>query len=169
MINQIDYFKPAARFIFSLFVLLFFTWLSLFPIWQQLDIFPHFFILIYFNWLLYRPDLVGISHVICIGLIQDGLYNHPLGFSLLHLLILFTLLIKGRRLLLGCGFFVIYATFIGFSFIDVLLSWGMLSIYHGISIDIIPFLKGCVLVVLLYPLMSVASLALQKKLSRYSS
>lgn len=154
--------KIIQNHVLSLGVMFFFLVLSTLPLWRTLNIFPNFFLLIYFHWLLYRSDLVTLPHIILISIIRDGIFNHLMGASLIQFLMIYVLILNQRRLLLTHGFPVVYTAFLITSIVDAAIFWGLLSYENNQWVEPKPLFLGVILLFFLYPLASLLSRYIQR-------
>lgn len=126
--------------------------LTILPLWQKIGIQPTLFLIIFYHWILYRPDLIPLEQLILISLIQDGIYAYPLGFSALRLLIDYTLLTTQRRILSHQRFLWVWGGFGIFIFVDGLIYTALLSCVKHEWIGIYPLIPGFAMTIGLYPL-----------------
>lgn len=167
MNTEKTFLKNIYAYALSFFVLFFFLLTSSAPFWRDMSIYPNLFILMYYHWILYRPDLITLPHILILSLVRDGLFDHLIGVSAIHFFILYFALFSQRHFLLNHSFPIVYVGFLVFAFIDILISWLLSSYENQAWVPIQSFVFGFIPVSFLYPLTNVFSLAIQRRLNRY--
>lgn len=160
--NKKKHLRIIQNYALSLGTMFFFLLLSALPLWRILNIFPNFFILIYFHWLLYRSDLITLPHIILISIIRDGVFNHLIGTSLIQFLMIYILIFNQRRLLLTHGFPIVYIAFLITSIVDAAIFWVLLSYENNQWVEPKPLFLGAILLFFLYPLATLLSRYIQR-------
>ena len=155
--------KAIKQDVITFVILFLFLWLTFLPLWGKLDIFPNFFALIYFHWLLYRPDLLGLLPLIVLSFIRDGLLGNWIGISLIHFLTLYCMVYRLRQFFVYQSFLFVFFAALGFVAVDSFLSWFLLSYQLGSWISYNSFGGGALLVFCFYPVVTLISTFIQKR------
>ena len=155
--------KNIKQNLVSFLVLFLFLWVTFLPLWGKLDIYPNFFVLIYFHWLLYRPDLITLFHLIGLSLIRDGLLNCWIGVSFLHFLVLYFIIYVQRQFFVHRSFLFVLCAAVGFVTVDSFLSWSFLCYEQGYWVSVQSFAWGALVVFCFYPLSALISFFVQKR------
>lgn len=83
-------------------------------------------------WAVHQPNLMPAIAVFIIGMLQDILTGAPLGINIVSFLVVYGLVVRQRRFLIGKSFAVIW---VGFSLVAagaVLIDWALVSIYYSV-------------------------------------
>lgn len=142
------------------------TLLSFIPFWSFFGFCPNILSSLIYLWFLYRPDLLSTRLIITIGLFRDSLFAYPLGVSVIELLLLQAVTQTLRWLVVGHSFTVTYISFALFSISNQVLLWGLLSWTHGDWLPINGALKASQFNILIFPIVSMLSIQIQKTLDR---
>lgn len=132
----------------SVFFLMIFIFLPL-PFFANLV--PHLTLIGVYYWSVFRPELMPISLIFVIGVLQDILSGGPLGMTAL-LLILVGLLVtlQGRKFLERDFMF----NWLIFSFVSVsygLSAWILASLYHKMPSAMLESLGQVILTIAIFP------------------
>jgi rod shape-determining protein MreD len=112
---------------------------------------PSFMVMAVYFWTLYRPDLMPLSAVFVIGLLQDLLTGGILGVSPLVLLTLSVATSSQRRFLSGGLFVTVWAGFVVNAAGAAILAWLLNTLAAGALYDPRPALFQYLFTVGLYP------------------
>ena len=155
--------KNIKQNLISFLVLFLFLWTTFLPLWGSLEVYPNFFALIYFHWLLYRPDLITLPHLIGLSFIRDGLLSGWMGVSLLHFLILYFIVYAQRQFFVYRSFLFVLVAAAGFVAVDSFLSWSFLCYEQGYWVSYESFGWGALIIFCFYPLSASISSFIQKR------
>lgn len=118
---------------------------------------PAFALMAVFHWTVYRPDLLPLSAVFVIGVLQDLVNGTPyVGLSSLILLLARSAVMGQRKLFVNRNFTIVWLGFLALAAAAFLLIWALVSLLHGATLDLRPFLFQAVLTVACYPVASYA-------------
>src|SRR5215469_8456537 len=113
---------------------------------------PAFALMAVFHWTVYRPDLLPLTAVFVTGLLLDLLNGTPyVGLSALALLGARTAVLSQRQLFVNRTFPVLW---LGFSVVAAgtfAFFWVAVSILHGSTLGLRPFIFQAVLTIACYP------------------
>jgi cell shape-determining protein MreD len=140
------------------------TFLSVLPVWGWLGFCPNFFLIIFYLWMLYRPDLMTHRQVVMQALLKDILFMAPLGTHLILSLLIYALIFGVKRWLVSQPFMTIYGFFIVLCGLDQYSYWGLQRIFLPVPFPVKHFLLSLTVTGLIYPLFSLLSLRWQQKL-----
>ncbi|MFQ5785302.1 MAG: rod shape-determining protein MreD [Alphaproteobacteria bacterium] len=104
-----------------------------------------------YHWSIYRPDLLPLTGVFVIGLVQDALAGTPLGLTSLVLLLVQAVVVSQRRFFHGKSFLVEWWGFMLVAPVATLVSWMLASAYFATLITPRPLGFQLLLTVALYP------------------
>lgn len=140
MINKLEKFFLKMRFsIAPLTTLLISIFISILPYHSTnlSIIIPLFSYTIIYFWKIYRPYSLSYFTIFILGLLKDVIENDVLGLNALCLL-LFSFMVKSqRKYIIKNAFVVVWAGFIFFLTIIILIS--MMLVYMSSNIDLYPF------------------------------
>jgi rod shape-determining protein MreD len=118
------------------------------------DIMPFLTLIGVYYWSVFKPELVPVSVIFVLGLIQDILLGSPFGLmSLLLVVVQQFIFIQGRQFLerdFLFNWFVFVMIVIGFG----ALSWGITSLYFRVFLDFIDVIGQILLTIAFYPLIT---------------
>lgn len=113
---------------------------------------PAFALMAVFHWTVYRPDLLPLSAVFVTGLLLDLLNGTPyVGVSALALLSARTAVMARRELFVNRTFPVLWLGFCAVAAGTFAFLWVVVSILHGATLGLRPFIFQAVLTVACYP------------------
>jgi rod shape-determining protein MreD len=113
---------------------------------------PAFALMAVFHWTVYRPDLMPLSAVFATGLLLDLLNGTPyVGLSALALLGARTVVMSQRQLFVNRTFPVLWLGFCVVAAGTFTFLWVIVSILHGATLGLRPFIFQAVLTVACYP------------------
>jgi rod shape-determining protein MreD len=113
---------------------------------------PAFALMAVFHWTVYRPDLMPLSAVFATGLLLDLLNGTPyVGLSALALLGARTVVMSRRQLFINRTFPVLWLGFCAITAGTFTFLWVIVSILHGATLGLRPFIFQAVLTVACYP------------------
>ncbi len=93
------------------------------------NLFPFLSLLAVYYWCIYKPQLMPVSMVFILGLLQDLLSGGPLGMMALALILVRTLVMGQGRQLPERGFLFNWLVFFIFALLFGLTTWTIASIY----------------------------------------
>ncbi|MBY0281443.1 MAG: hypothetical protein K2W94_04715 [Alphaproteobacteria bacterium] len=152
-----QHFKYTALAIFVLMI-------NALPVWSSLGVYPQFYLYILYFGTLYYPPMLSLGGIFLAGLMQDGIYGYPLGFSSLEFLCLHSILISQSRYLaredmllswVGFAVFCVIST----SFHSLLLSYIFEELFSFSLLSL-----GTILTICSYPLSLKFLYAISKKI-----
>lgn len=118
------------------------------------DIMPFLTLIGVYYWSVFKPNLVPVSAVFALGLLQDILLGSPFGLmSLLLVIVQQFIFFQGRQFLerdFLFNWFVFVMIVIGFG----VLSWGITSLYFRVFLDFIDVIGQILLTIAFYPLIT---------------
>ena len=118
------------------------------------DIMPYLTLIGVYYWSVFKPELMPVSVVFVIGILQDILLGSPLGLtSLLLVVVQQFIFFQGRRFLerdFLFNWFVFVMIVIGFG----TLSWIIVSLYFRVFLDYIGVIGQILLTIAFYPLIT---------------
>lgn len=118
------------------------------------DIMPFLTLIGVYYWSVFKPELLPVSVVFVLGLLQDILLGSPLGLmSLLLVVVQQFIFFQGRRFLerdFLFNWFVFVMLVIGFGF----LSWAITSVYFRVFLDYWGVLGQILLTIAFYPIIT---------------
>jgi len=127
------------------------------------DIMPFLTLIGVYYWSVFKPELLPVSVVFILGLLQDILLGSPLGFmSLLLVVVQQLIFFQGRQFLerdFLFNWFVFVMLVIGFG----TLSWAIASLYFRVFLDYWSIIGQILLTIAFYPVIT-WMLGLTKKL-----
>jgi rod shape-determining protein MreD len=107
-----------------------------------------------YYWSVFKPEMLPISVVFILGIIQDVLLGSPFGLMPLLLIIIQQFIyIQGRQFLerdFIFNWFVFVMVVFGFG----ILSWGITSLYFRTALDFLSILAQISLTIALYPVIT---------------
>lgn len=113
---------------------------------------PAFALMAVFHWTVYRPDLLPLTAVFVTGLFLDLLNGTPyVGLSALALLGARTAVLSQRQLFVNRTFPVLWLGFSAVAAGTFAFFWVAVSILHGGTIGLRPFIFQAVLTIACYP------------------
>jgi rod shape-determining protein MreD len=115
---------------------------------------PFFTLMAVYFWTLHRPELLPFPTVFAAGLLLDLLEGAPLGISSLILLLTHGLVLSQREHLVMRRFTVVWVGFLVVAAAALALTWGVVSLFYGILLDVRAFLFQGLLTVAVYPVVS---------------
>ena len=104
-----------------------------------------------YYWSIYRPDLLPLVATFLLGLVQDSLSGTPLGLNVLVLLLVQGVVVSQRRFFHSQTFLVEWWGFMLVAPGAVLVSWVIVSSYHGVLVAPRPLVFQLLLTMALYP------------------
>lgn len=118
------------------------------------DIMPFLTLIGVYYWSVFKPELVPVSVVFVLGLLQDILLGSPFGLMSLLLVIVQQFIFSQGRQFLERDFlfnwFVFVMIVIGFG----ALSWAITSLYFRVFLDFVDVLGQILLTIAFYPLIT---------------
>ncbi len=118
------------------------------------DIMPFLTLIGVYYWSVFKPELLPVSVVFVLGLLQDILLGSPLGLmSLLLVVVQQFIFFQGRQFLerdFVFNWFVFVMLVIGFGF----LSWGITSLYFKVFLDYLSVIGQILLTIAFYPIIT---------------
>lgn len=88
-----------------------------------------------FHWALYRPQLMPAVAVFAIGLLQDALTGTPIGVSAAVFVLVHGVVNTQRRFFFGKSFAIAWLGFALVSSAAFVLTWVLVSAFHGVLIQ----------------------------------
>jgi rod shape-determining protein MreD len=134
------------------------------PVWSSLEIYPHFYLYILYFGTLYYPPMLSLGSIFIAGLIQDGIYGYPLGFSSLEFLCLHCLLLSQSQYLTRGDIQLSWIGFCAFCISDAFLHSLILSYTFSHSFSFSLLSLGRFLTICAYPLSLKLLYTLSKKI-----
>lgn len=135
-----------------------------FPIWSFLGVYPQLYLYILYFGTLYYPPMISLGGIFLAGLLQDGIYGYPLGFSSLEFLCLHSFLISQGRYLIRGDIVLSWIGFGVFCILDLLLHNLLLSYIFDQSLSFPLCSFGTILTICTYPLGLKLLYAISKKI-----
>lgn len=118
------------------------------------DIMPFLTLIGVYYWSVFKPELVPVSVVFVLGLLQDILLGSPLGLmSLLLVVVQQFIFYQGRQFLerdFLFNWFVFVMIVIGFG----VLSWGITSFYLRVFLNFVDVIGQILLTIAFYPVIT---------------
>ncbi len=118
------------------------------------DIMPFLTLIGVYYWSVFKPELLPVSVVFVLGLLQDILLGSPLGLMPLLLIVVQQFIfIQGRQFLerdFIFNWFVFVMLVIGFGF----LSWAITSLYFRVFLDYLSVIGQILLTIAFYPVIT---------------
>ena len=127
--------KHFFRISFPILSIFFLTFLNLFISNNFFDLGQLFVFQAIFFWMLYLPQLLPLSIILIIGVLQDIIYLSPVGSTALVFLLLIFLFEKYNKFFLEPSFFELFISFI------VLFTTGMIALWALNSLINLKFLS----------------------------
>lgn len=115
------------------------------------SIVPALSLMAVYYWSIFRPDLMSVFAVFCVGLFQDILFGLPLGVSALVLLLVRLTVVSKRRFFMGNSFLVMWWGFMLVAAGAQALTWEFLSILNARMIYPAPLIFQYLLTLALFP------------------
>lgn len=113
---------------------------------------PAFALMAVFHWTVYRPEWMPLSAVFAIGLLLDLLNGTPyVGLSAIALLCARTAVLGRRRLFVNRTFPVVWLGFCAVAAATFAFFWIFVSLLHGATLGVRPFVFQAILTVACYP------------------
>ena len=138
--------------------------INAFPIWSSLGVYPQFYLYVLYFGTLYYPPMLSLGNIFLAGLLQDGIYGYPLGFSSLEFLCLHSFLISQSRYLIRGDILLSWIGFAVFCILDSLFHSLLLSYIFEQSLSFSLFSLGTILTICTYPLSLKLLYAISKKI-----
>ena len=88
-----------------------------------------------YHWAIYRPNLLPLTAVFALGLLQDILSGAPLGVYVLVFLTAYGIVLSQRRFLTGKSFMIYWLGFAIIAFGASVESWVLASIWNFALLD----------------------------------
>ena len=88
-----------------------------------------------YHWAIYRPNLLPLTAVFALGLLQDILSGAPLGVYVLVFLTAYGVVLSQRRFLAGKSFLIYWLGFAIIAFGAAVESWVLASIWNFAILD----------------------------------
>ena len=88
-----------------------------------------------YHWTVYRPDLLPAVSVFLIGLLQDVLTAVPIGVNALVFLGIYGVVLTQRQFFASKSFAIVWLGFALIAAAAEVMTWALISIYHGTLID----------------------------------
>ena len=88
-----------------------------------------------YHWAIYRPNLLPLTAVFVLGLLQDILSGAPLGVFVLVFLTAYGVVLSQRRFLAGKSFLIYWLGFAVIAFGAAVESWVLASIWNFAILD----------------------------------
>jgi len=88
-----------------------------------------------YHWAIYRPNLLPISAVFILGLLQDLLLGTPVGLYILVFLTVYGVVLSQRRFFVGKSFTIYWFGFAAISMLASIESYFLGSIWNVILLD----------------------------------
>ncbi len=88
-----------------------------------------------YHWAIYRPNLLPLTAVFALGLLQDILSGAPLGVYVLVFLTAYGIVLSQRRFLTGKSFMIYWLGFAVIAFGAGVESWVLASIWNFALLD----------------------------------
>lgn len=88
-----------------------------------------------YHWAIYRPNLMPLSAIFILGLMQDLLVGTPLGLYILVFLTVYGLALSQRRFFAGKSFFIYWLGFAIIAFAAAVESWVLASAWNLALLD----------------------------------
>ena len=88
-----------------------------------------------YHWAIYRPNLLPLTAVFTLGLLQDILSGAPLGVFVLVFLTAYGVVLSQRRFLAGKSFLIYWLGFAVIAFGAAVESWVLASIWNFAILD----------------------------------
>ncbi len=118
------------------------------------DIMPFLTLIGVYYWSVFKPELVPVSAIFVLGLLQDILLGSPLGLmSLLLVIVQQFIFFQGRQFLerdFLFNWFVFVMIVVGFG----ALSWGITSLYIREYLDFVDVIGQILLTIAFYPVIT---------------
>ena len=118
------------------------------------DIMPFLTLIGVYYWSVFKPELVPVSVIFALGLLQDILLGSPLGLmSLLLVIVQQFIFFQGRQFLerdFLFNWFVFVMIVVGFG----ALSWGITSLYIREYLDFVDVIGQILLTIAFYPVIT---------------
>jgi len=109
-------------------------------------------ILSFYYWMLYRPDLLTIPSIFCLGILKDVFDGAILGYNPFIFITLYFCAATQRKYFIDKPFYILWLGLIGFSMIAFSMKYILLIVLRGgIALDNIA-LQNWILNFSLYPL-----------------
>jgi rod shape-determining protein MreD len=116
---------------------------------------PSFAMIAVAHWTTYRPDLLSQLSVFVLGVLLDLLTGTPyVGASALTLLLTRTMVLVGRKYVVGHDFSILWLGFLGLAGAIFTFSWALYSVLSGRIVAAGPFLFEALLTVACFPVAS---------------
>lgn len=140
------------------------TLVSVLSFWHQVGFCPNLFFIIFYLWLLYRPDLMSHRQIVVQALLKDCLFLAPLGANLVVNLLLYGSIFGLKKWLLSQPFIMIYGTFIILAGMDQCLYWLIMNFFIPQPFPFRHIALSVALTGFLYPVFNLLSLRWQQRL-----
>ncbi len=140
------------------------TLISVLPFWGRWGFCPNLFFVIFYLWLLYRPDLMTHRQIVLQAVLKDCLFLTPLGANLVINLVLYGTIFGLKRWLLSQPFVMIYAIFMVLAALDQWLYWLIMNFFIPSPFPLKHYILSLALTGFLYPAFNLLSLHWQQRL-----
>jgi rod shape-determining protein MreD len=134
------------------------------PIWSSIGVYPQLYLCVLYFGTLYYPPMLSLGSIFLAGLIQDGIYGYPLGFSSLEFLCLHSILISQSRYLAREDMLLSWIGFAVFCVMDTFFHSLLLSYIFEQLLSFSLFSLGTILTICTYPLSLKLLYAISKKI-----
>ncbi len=151
--QMIPFFLTALLVIIN-FMFIHISWLRFFK--------PNLALCCLYFWVLYRPDLLGISAVIILGFMTDVLSGEPLGMNICVLTFSYILTSFIRQHINTQTFLNSWIYFLLISFCVYLFKWMLFSFYYKSFLSVFYTFISYFSTVLLYPLITKLNIFIQE-------
>jgi len=130
---------------------------------------PYLFLICVFYWSIYRPSMIPLIVSFLLGVIQDLVYEYPVG---LHAILYtsFSVALRHQRIfLMGQTYLILWLFFALCCLVYGFLEWSFFSIRYWDFFDLGPLISSVLITIFLYPLMNWLFILLHRMLSSVSS
>lgn len=123
---------------------------------------PAWVLMAIYYWSVFRPTLMPPSLCFFTGLLLDFISGLPLGVNAVIFTLAQWVVRDQRRFLMGQAFFTIWCVFALVAGLSLVLQWGLYGLVQFTWTSLTPVMVNLLATILLFPLVSLAMLAVHK-------
>ena len=124
---------------------------------------PDFGLMCIYFWMLHRPDLIGITTIVLLGIVSMFVSSSVAGASMVAYLVMYVLLYNTQKLFNAKPFVVIWYGFMALCLFSLLVKWLVVSIYYNSFLPLSMLMLSYLIGVVLYPLVSIVLAFIQNR------
>lgn len=165
-IENLDWLWRAGLIQATTFIFVFFSFINFSII---IDVKPIFLLIVIFYWSVYRPTILPPVLIFIIGLVQDLIYEYPLGLHSILYLCVYFLITRQRIYLMGQSYLNLWFFFSLTILSFVSIEWLFFSVRYFQIFGGTSLFFSALITIFLYPIVSLLLIFLNRLLNTVSS